>query len=72
MNELIQSLQQKIGLSGDQASNAVTHIMEYLKSKLPESLHGRLDNAVSGTGLTGELESKAGELLSSLKGKLNM
>ena len=71
MNELIQSLQQKVGLSGDQATGAVNHILDFIKSKLPESMHGLLDNAASGTGLTDELKSKAEGLLSSFTGKMN-
>jgi hypothetical protein len=72
MNELIQSLQQKVGLSGDQATNAVNHILEYFKGKLPASLHGLLDSAASGTNLTQELESKAEGLLSSLAGRFKL
>lgn len=72
MNELIQSLQQKVGLTGDQATGAVSHIMEYLKGKLPDSLHGLLDKAASGTNLPQELESKAEGLLSSITSKFKL
>ncbi|MDP4131770.1 MAG: hypothetical protein Q8939_16530 [Bacteroidota bacterium] len=72
MNELIQSLQQKIGLTGDQASGAVNHVMDYFKSKLPDSLHEHLDAAASGTDLTSELKSKAEGLLSSITSKFKM
>ena len=71
MNELIQSLQQKVGLTGDQATGAVNHILDYIKSKLPESMHGFLDHAASGTDLTDELKSKAEGLLSSLTSRMN-
>jgi hypothetical protein len=72
MNELIQSLQEKIGLSGDQATGAVNHILDYFKGKLPGSLHGLLDSAANGTDLTRELESGAQSLLSSIAGKFQL
>ena len=51
MNELIQSLQEKIGLTGDQAKDAVNHIIEYIKGKVPASLHEHLDAAAIGETL---------------------
>ncbi len=72
MNELIQTLQQKTGLTGDQATAAVNHVLDYFKSKLPDSMHGLLDSAASGTDLTQELKSKAEGLLSSLAGKFKI
>ena len=73
MSEIIDSLQQKIGLSGDQASAAVSHVMDYLKSKLPDSLHEHLDAAAtSGSDLTEELKTKAEGFLSSIKSKFNV
>jgi hypothetical protein len=71
MNELIQTLQQKTGLTNEQASEAVTHVLDYIKSKLPESLRGYVDSAASGTDLTDELKLKAENLLSSLTSKFN-
>ncbi len=71
MNELIQSLQQKTGMTNEQATEAVTHILDYIKGKLPESLRGFVDSAASGTDLTEEIKSKAENLLSSLTSKFN-
>ncbi len=51
MNELIQSLQEKTGLTGEQANAAINHIMDYLKGKVPASLHQYLDGAVLGDTL---------------------
>jgi hypothetical protein len=48
MNELIQSLQEKTGITAEQAKGAVDHIMEWLKAKLPASLHEHLDLASLG------------------------
>ena len=35
MNALIQSLQEKVGLTADQAKEAANHVIEYFKAKLP-------------------------------------
>jgi hypothetical protein len=48
MNELLQSLQDKVGLTAEQAKGTVDHIMEYFKSKFPASLHEHLDAASIG------------------------
>ena len=78
MNELIQSLQEKVGLTSDQAKNAVNHIMEYFKSKIPASLHGHLDAAAigdtlkeKGAELLAQAQSGGGELLKSVEEKLS-
>ncbi|HEV7620344.1 MAG TPA: hypothetical protein VGO09_01350 [Flavisolibacter sp.] len=48
MQELIQSLEQKTGLTPEKAKVAITHVLDFLKSKLPPQLHQHLDNAVNG------------------------
>lgn len=50
MQELIQSLQEKVGLTADQAQAAAGHFVDFIKSKVPDSLHGPIDDAVSGAG----------------------
>jgi hypothetical protein len=78
MNELIQSLQEKVGLTGDQARDAVDHIMDYIKSKIPASLHEHLDAAAigdtlktKGSALLAQAQSGSGELLKSVEEKLS-
>jgi len=78
MNELIQSLQEKVGLTSDQAKQAVNHVVEYFKSKIPASLHEHLDAATIGETLkakSAELLSKAqsegGDLLKTVEEKLS-
>ena len=78
MNELIQSLQEKVGLSADQAKDAVSHIMDYVKSKLPESLHEHLDAAAigdtiktKGAELFAQAKSGGGDLLKSVEDKVS-
>jgi hypothetical protein len=48
MDELINALSQKTGLPEDKARVAVETVVNYLKSKLPESAAGHLDTALSG------------------------
>jgi len=78
MNELIQSLQEKVGLTADQAKGAVDHIMEYVKSKIPASLHEHLDAAAigntiktKGAELFAQAQSGGSDLLKSVEEKLS-
>jgi len=78
MNELIQSLQEKVGLSADQAKDAVSHIMDYVKSKVPASFHEHLDAAAigdsiktKGAELFAQAKSGGGDLLKSVEDKLS-
>ncbi len=50
MDELVNTLTQKTGLPEDQARVAVDTVVNYLKSKLPASVAGQVDNALSGEG----------------------
>ena len=78
MNELIQSLQEKVGLSADQAKDAVNHVMDYVKSKVPASFHEHLDAAAigntiktKGAELYAQAQSSGGDLLKSVEDKLS-
>ena len=78
MNELLQSLQEKVGLTSEQAKGAVDHIMEYIKSKIPASLHENLDAAAlgdtlktRGEELLAKAQSGGGELLKTVEEKLS-
>ncbi len=62
MQALIQSLEQKTGLTPEKARQAVTHVLDFLKSKLPPQLHEHLDSAASGNNLQNSLGSMAGKL----------
>lgn len=48
MQDLLKSLQEKIGLTAEQAKNAASHMLDYVKSKLPAALHDHIDNAANG------------------------
>ncbi len=69
MDELINLVVQKTGISQDDARKAVEVIVNELKSRLPGPVASHLDSFIGG-GLSGgmsTLESEAGEML---KGKL--
>jgi hypothetical protein len=69
MNELVQMVSQRSGLSPENAQKAVEAVLEILKEKLPPPLAAHLQSFVDGgmQGGMGALESEAGDLL---KGKL--
>lgn len=48
MNELIQQVTQRTGLSEDKARTAVDTVINYLKQKLPGPLGSQIDSALSG------------------------
>jgi hypothetical protein len=47
MEEYIKELQDKVGLTADQAKKAIEAIVGKVKSKVPESLHGSIDSIFS-------------------------
>jgi len=65
MNDLLQSLQDKVGLTSEQAKDTVNHVMEYFKSKLPASLHEHFDAAAIGD----TIKTKGAEFLAEAKSK---
>lgn len=69
MDELINLVVQKTGISQDDARKAVEVIVNELKSRLPAPLASHLDSFISGgvSGGVSTLEGEAGEML---KGKL--
>jgi hypothetical protein len=77
MNALIQSLQEKVGLTADQAKDAANHMIEYIKAKLPASLHEHLDAAAIGDTIKtksaeflAEAQSKGSDLLHAAQDKI--
>ncbi len=62
MNELKEKLV-ALGLSEDQASQAITAVAEFAKSKLPAQFHGMLDDVLAGkTSAIGGLGGMLGSL----------
>ncbi len=60
MQELIQQLKDKVGLTEDQASQAINTVKDFVKSKLPAAIAGNVDNWFAGLGTTPEQPKKAG------------
>jgi uncharacterized protein YjbJ (UPF0337 family) len=48
MQEYINELKEKAGLTAEQAKKAIETIVAKVKSKVPESLHGSIDSIFSG------------------------
>jgi hypothetical protein len=73
MDELVNLVTQKVGISSDQAQKAVTTIMGFLKEKLPAPLAQELDKIVAGgaggSGNLGGMADAAKGALGDLFGK---
>jgi hypothetical protein len=61
MEELVNTVSQKTGLPEDKARVAVDTIVNYLKTKLPASVAGQVDNALTGEG--GGIAERLGSIL---------
>jgi hypothetical protein len=73
MNELVQLVQQKTGLSQEMAETVVNTVISHLKSRLPEGLAGGLDQLLACTGggtPEGGLAEKAESMMAGLGGML--
>ena len=53
MDELIKLVAGKVGISAEQAEQAVNTVLGFLKDKLPEPIAGQLENIVGGSGGAG-------------------
>ncbi len=69
MEELVNAVVQKTGMNQEDAQKSVLAVIDVLKGKLPSPIAGHLDSLLSG-GVTGELNTLAGEAGNLLKGKL--
>jgi hypothetical protein len=71
MDELVQQVAERTGISEAQAQTAVTTVLGFLKDKLPEPIAGHLDGLLGGAaGAAGGLAGQAGDLLGGLGGML--
>jgi hypothetical protein len=48
MDELVELVAKKVGISKDQAQQAVDVVLGYLKDNLPEPLAGQVESALAG------------------------
>ncbi len=62
MDELINLVVQKTGISNEQARMAVDTVMGFLKSKLPAPMAGQLDSVLGGGNVVQNLGGLAGGL----------
>lgn len=53
MDELVTTLCQKTGLPEDKAREAADTVVNFIKSKLPESIRGQVDGLLAGEGSSG-------------------
>lgn len=60
MNEISQLLQQKFGLSADQAQEAETAVLGLIRSKVPSEFQGVFDSIMGGQNNAGGGESAGG------------
>jgi hypothetical protein len=70
MNELIQQVTQRVGISEEQATKAVEVVGGYLKNKLPAPLAGQVDRYLSGDSSQagGEDQGAMGKIASGIGG----
>lgn len=60
MQEYIDELREKVGLTEEQARKAIETIVAKVKTKIPEALHGSIDSIFSGkTGDTAEQKARS-------------
>ena len=78
MNALIESLQDKVGLTADQAKQAAEHMMDFIKSKIPASFHEHLDAAaigntikLKGAEFLAEAQTKGSEFVQTAQEKIS-
>ena len=78
MNALIESLQEKVGLTADQAKQAAEHMMDFIKSKIPASFHEHLDAAaigntikLKGAEFLAEAQTKGSDLIQNAQEKIS-
>ncbi len=64
MNEIVQMVSQKTGISQDKAQQAVEIVINHLKSRLPGPIASHLDQFTGG----GNTESQASNMLGNMLG----
>lgn len=69
MNEMIQRLIEKTGLSEEQASAAATTVLGFLKEKLPGPVASQIDSLMAGGGGIGEKLGGLGGSIGGMFGK---
>jgi hypothetical protein len=68
MDELAKAIAERTGLPADQALVAAQTAVDFIKSKLPESMAGYVDTALN-SGMVDDVANQAGNLLGGLFGQ---
>ncbi|HET9223891.1 MAG TPA: DUF2267 domain-containing protein [Roseiflexaceae bacterium] len=68
MDELAKAIAERTGLPADQALIAAQTAVDFIKSKLPESMAGYVDTALN-SGMVDDVANQAGNLLGGLLGQ---
>lgn len=68
MDDLVNQVCQRTGLSQDQAQQAVQATIDALKSKLPGPIASQIDNVLGGQGGGGGIAGQAGQALGGMFG----
>ena len=63
MDELVQVVSKKTGLSEDQSRAAAQAVIDYLKGKLPAPVAAQLDSVLQGGGSMGDMAKGLGGML---------
>jgi hypothetical protein len=63
MDELVKALSEKTGLPEDKARLAADTVVNFIKSKLPQSIAGQVDGALTGQGSGSSITDRLGGIL---------
>ncbi len=55
MDELVKLVQQKTGISEDQAKMAVTTVIDFIKQRLPQPIAAQVDGVLNNQNVVGTL-----------------
>ncbi|GAB4489999.1 MAG: hypothetical protein Fur0016_17720 [Anaerolineales bacterium] len=67
MDELVNLVVEKTGLSKESAKTVVTLVIDFLKKKLPAPMAAQVDAVLSGKGVAGDAANLIGGLLGGKK-----
>lgn len=67
MDELVNLVAQKTGLPKETAKQAVTIVVDFIKSKLPAPIAAQVDAVLGGKGAAGDVANLLGGLLGGKK-----
>lgn len=62
MQELVDQLVSKAGLTQEQAQKAAQTAAEFIRSKVPPMFHGMVDNFLSGESMMGDITDKTKDM----------